>query len=63
MAASFISKQACNVRYWPIADIVSCTAHVRFRGQSRHAIRGVSAFAVAIGGKADIVYCAAHVRF
>jgi hypothetical protein len=21
-----------NVRYWPIADIPSCTAHVRFRG-------------------------------
>ena len=24
-----------NVRYWPIADIPSCTAHVRFWGQSR----------------------------
>jgi hypothetical protein len=23
---------AANVRYWPIADIPSCTAHVRFRG-------------------------------
>ena len=21
-----------NVRYWPIADIGSCIAHVRFRG-------------------------------
>jgi hypothetical protein len=21
-----------NVRYWPKADIPSCTAHVRFRG-------------------------------
>ena len=25
-----------DVRYWPIADILSCTAHVRFRGQSGH---------------------------
>ena len=23
---------ACDVRYWPKADIPSCTAHVRFRG-------------------------------
>jgi hypothetical protein len=23
-----------NVRFWPKADIPSCTAHVRFRGQS-----------------------------
>jgi hypothetical protein len=26
----------CPVRYWPIADIASCTAHVRFRGESGH---------------------------
>ena len=25
-----------NVRFWPKADIASCAAHVRFRGQSRH---------------------------
>jgi hypothetical protein len=24
------------VRYWPIADIRSCSAHVRFRGFSGH---------------------------
>ena len=24
------------VRYWPKADTTSCTAHVRFRGQSGH---------------------------
>jgi hypothetical protein len=23
-----------NVRYWPKADIRSCTAHVRFRGKA-----------------------------
>ena len=28
---------AKNVRYWHLADIASCTAHVRFRGQSGHA--------------------------
>jgi hypothetical protein len=26
------------VRYWPKADIVPCTAHVRFRGKSGHDI-------------------------
>jgi hypothetical protein len=26
-----------NVRFWHKADILSCTAHVRFRGQSGHA--------------------------
>ena len=25
-----------DVRYWHLADIPSCTAHVRFRGQSGH---------------------------
>ena len=25
-----------NVRYWPKADIASCTAHVRFWGYSGH---------------------------
>ena len=23
-----------NVRYWPLADILSCTAHVRFGGKA-----------------------------
>jgi len=40
-----------------------CTAHVRFRGQSRHDGLLKSAFAVAIRGKADIAYCAAPVCF
>jgi hypothetical protein len=52
-----------NVRYWPLADIASCTAHVRFRGTSRHDHLRMSAFAVAIGGKADMALCTAHVRF
>jgi hypothetical protein len=50
-----------DVRFWPKADISQCTAHVRFRGQSRHDLGGKSAFAVAIGGKADIAFCGAHV--
>jgi hypothetical protein len=25
--------ELANVRFWPIADIPSCTAHVRFRGR------------------------------
>jgi hypothetical protein len=25
-----------NVRFWPLADMRQCTAHVRFRGQSGH---------------------------
>jgi hypothetical protein len=38
-----------------------CTAHVRFRGQSGHEFCGMSAFAVAIGGKADMPCCTAYV--
>ena len=28
-----------DVRSWHKADIPSCTAHVRFRGQSAHAVK------------------------
>src|SRR5262245_17013987 len=52
-----------DVRFWPKADIPSCTAPVRFRGQSRHELLRMSAFAVAIGGKADMTFCNAHVCF
>jgi len=34
-----------------------CTAHVRFRRESRHDLLRMSAFAVAIGGKADMRFC------
>src|SRR5512143_1148386 len=50
-----------RVRFWPLADICSCSAHVRFRGQSRHDLLRESAFAVAIGGKADIPKDPLHV--
>jgi hypothetical protein len=29
-------RNRLDVRYWPLADIASCVAHVRFRGQSGH---------------------------
>jgi len=51
-----------HVRYWPKADIPSCTAHVRFREQCGHHRLRESAFAVAIGGKADVPFCTAYVR-
>jgi hypothetical protein len=51
-----------DVRYWPKADIPSCTAHVRLWGQSRHDLLRESAFAVAIGSKADMPFCTARVR-
>ena len=51
-----------NARYWPLADIASCAAHVRFRGQSGHDRLRKSAFAVAIGRKADMPFCTALVR-
>jgi hypothetical protein len=51
-----------DVRLWPIADIPSCAAHVRFRGQSGHDRLREFAFAVAIGGKADVPLCTAYVR-
>ena len=34
-----VGRAACfivDVRYWHLADIPSCAAHVRFRGQSGH---------------------------
>src|SRR5262249_6255824 len=31
-------EQLDNVRFWPKADIPSCTAHVRFWGQSGHVV-------------------------
>jgi hypothetical protein len=54
---------ATDVRYWPKADIPSCTAHVRFWGESGHDPGLMSAFAVAIGGKADMACCSAYVCF
>jgi hypothetical protein len=36
MIADEMIEYAANVRFWPKADIRSCTAHVRFRGQSGH---------------------------
>src|SRR6185369_17993014 len=51
-----------HVCFWPKADISSCTAHVRFRGQSGHDLVRKSAFAVAIGDKADMPFCTAYVR-
>jgi hypothetical protein len=52
----------CHVRYWPLADIDECAAHVRFWGQSRHGFLREVAFVVAIGGKADVTFCGANVR-
>ena len=37
-----------DVRFWPVADMPSCTAHVRFRGR--------------YWGKADMPVCTAYVR-
>jgi len=34
-----------------------------FGGKADMTIGGMSAFAVAIGGKADMAFCTAHVRF
>jgi len=50
-----------NVRLWPLADIGVCGAHVCFRRESRHDLLRMSAFAVAIGGKADMTFCGAYV--
>jgi hypothetical protein len=43
--------------------VAQSTAHVCFWGKSGHDHLRMSAFAVAIGGKADIGYCTAHVYF
>lgn len=51
-----------NVRFWPLADIRYCAAHVRYWGQSRHDGLPMSAIAIAFRGKADIAFCAAYVR-
>jgi hypothetical protein len=60
MIADEMIEYAANVRFWPKADIRSCTTHVRFRGQSGH--DRLRDFAVAIGGKADVPFCTAYVR-
>src|SRR5262245_20865972 len=57
------SLVAPHVRFWPLADIASCTAHVRFRRQSRHDDLPKSALAVAIGCEADNACCDAYVCF
>lgn len=44
------------VRYWPLADMGSCTAHVCCRWNSGHDLWRESAFVVAIGAKADIAW-------
>jgi len=50
-----------NVRFWPLADIRYCAAHVRYWGQSRHDGLPMSAIAIAFRSKADIAFCAAYV--
>ena len=57
----FSAQLHFNVRFWPLADIDECAAHVRFWGQSRHGFLREVAFAIAIRGKADIAFCAANV--
>jgi hypothetical protein len=52
----------CHVRYWPFADILTCTAHVRFGGKADMTVCGKSAFVVAIGGRADVPFFTAYVR-
>jgi hypothetical protein len=42
-----------DVCFWPLADIASCAARVRFRRQSRHDFLPESALAVVIRAKAD----------
>ena len=46
----FSAQLHFNVRFWPLADIDECAAHVRFWGQSRHRFLREVAFAVAIRG-------------
>jgi putative ABC transport system substrate-binding protein len=53
---------APDVRFWPKADMRYRAAHVRFRAQSRYDQSRMSAFAVAIRGKADTPFCTAYVR-
>ena len=46
-----------DVRFWPLADIASCIAHVRFEGQSRHDLVRMSTFAVAIVKRTSLLHC------
>jgi len=50
-----------NVRFWPLADMGWCAAHVCFQEHSGHDRLPESARAVAIGSKADMTCCAAYV--
>src|SRR5689334_15463218 len=51
-----------NVRFWPEADMTVCAVHV-LRGKADMTVCGMSACAVAIGGKADMPFCTAYVCF
>jgi two-component sensor histidine kinase len=44
-----LKKRTSDVRFWRLADITSCAAHVRFREQSRHDHWHMAAFVVVIG--------------
>jgi hypothetical protein len=61
------SLQRLKVSKWNYSEpdvIKSCKDRdVRFRRRSGHDHCGMSAFAVAIGGKADMRFCNAHVGF
>ena len=54
---------AAHVRYWHKADIGCCTTLSAFKSKADMTICGMSAFAVAIGGKADMTFCTAYVCF
>ena len=61
MALSRHGLLHCECRFCPLADIVFCTAHVRYRGKADMTIGTLSALVVAIGCKADIACCGAYV--
>jgi hypothetical protein len=55
-----------HVRCWPLADIFNERVKLPLSNicfQVEKTICGMSAFAVAIGGKADMAFCTAYVRF
>jgi hypothetical protein len=54
---STIDDDAHDVRYWPKADICSCTAHVRFWGKA-HMIATVPSGSQESERRTDHSYCA-----
>src|SRR5262245_49691986 len=60
---SGLPLEGANVRFWPLADITSCSAHVRFTPNSDRESGHPQTAMSALPPKADMCTATAHVSF